>query len=412
VHVLYITYNGLTEPLGQRQVIPYIVGLSARGWQYSVISFEKPETASPEAVRRIHQQLDQSGILWRRLPYHRNPTVLSTAYDAVRGLAAGLLTRGSIDLVHARSTVPAALAAGVGQLRRIPWIFDVRGLIAEEYADGGHWQREGLLFRLTARVERALLRRADGLVFLTDRIREDLQFKRRWVRQGRPVAAIPCSVDTTVFQPREAARRRVRKELRLGECPVLAYAGSLGSWYRLDEMLDFFEVAREQLPDLRFLVLTMNPDIALARVASRGPHHGVVVMQLEPPAVPEYLAAADAGICFLGQSFSKTASSPTKYGEYLATGLPLVADSWTGDAARWKGEQACLLVESFDRDAYSRTAARLRGLLANPARTRELARSLAERVFGLEEATNRYDALYREVLESAGARVGDSRNAR
>jgi hypothetical protein len=48
-NVLYISHNGLTEPLGRRQVLPYVVGLAARGWHMTVLSFEKAETATPEA---------------------------------------------------------------------------------------------------------------------------------------------------------------------------------------------------------------------------------------------------------------------------------------------------------------------------------------------------------------------------
>jgi glycosyltransferase involved in cell wall biosynthesis len=211
-------------------------------------------------------------------------------------------------------------------------------------------------------------------------------------------------VDTQAFLPQEAARGRVRAELNLGDGPVLTYAGSLGSWYRFEEMLDFFLVARQQLLDLRFLVLTMDPEVASAAVSSRRLESGVIIRRVEPEQVPAHLAAADAGVCFLGESFSKTASSPTKYGEYLATGLPVVTNRWTGDAVRLEAERTWLLVDGFDEASYRHVAVRLRGLLADPDRTREAARSLAEREFSLETALDRYDALYRQVLTSAGER--------
>ena len=401
--VLYISYNGLTEPLGQRQVLPYLLGLSARGWAYRVISFEKVETADSDSVARVRQQFDERGIRWHPLRYHRRPTLPATAYDALRGLVVGLLAGRGIDLIHARSTVPAALARTLAVSLRVPWIFDVRGLVAQEYADAGHWPRGGQLFRLSQRVEGTLFGHADGLVFLTERIRGELR-RQGSIPAGLPTAVIPCSVDTRAFQPQGAARRRVRAELNLGDGPVLTYAGSLGSWYRFEEMLDFFVVARQQLPDLRFLVLTMNPEVAVAAVSGRRVESGVIVRRLEPEQVPAHLAAADAGICFLGESFSKAASSPTKYGEYLATGLPVVTNGWTGDAVRLEADRTWLLVDGFDEESYRHVAVRLRGLLADPDRTREAARSLAEREFSLETALDRYDELYRQVLASPGER--------
>jgi glycosyltransferase involved in cell wall biosynthesis len=405
VAVLYITYNGLTEPLGQRQVLPYLLGLSDRGWAHEVISFEKEETADLASVARVRQQLRERRIRWHQLRYHRRPTFLATAYDAFTGCVVGLLASHRVDLIHARSTVPAALARSLALFHRVPWIFDVRGLVAQEYVDAGHWSREGQLFRLTERIERNLLGHADGLVLLTERIREQLR-RRGSIPLERPTAVIPCSVDMRVFCPQEATRKRVRAELALVEGPVLAYAGSLGSWYRFEEMLDFFVVARQQLPDMRFLVLTMNPEVASAAVSARRLESAVIVRTVEPEHVPAHLAAADAGICFLGESVSKGASSPTKYGEYLATGLPVVTNRWTGDAARLEAERTWLLVDGFDGESYRHTTVRLRGLLADPDRTREAARSLAEREFSLDKAVDRYDALYRQVISFGGERGG------
>ena len=47
--------------------------------------------------------------------------------------------------------------------------------------------------------------------------------------------------------------------------------------------------------------------------------------------VPRLLAAADLGIFLIKPVFSKTASSPTKMGEMLAVGLPIVANAGVGD---------------------------------------------------------------------------------
>jgi hypothetical protein len=42
-NILYIAYDGMTDPLGQSQVLPYISGLSKLGYQFTLISCEKPE---------------------------------------------------------------------------------------------------------------------------------------------------------------------------------------------------------------------------------------------------------------------------------------------------------------------------------------------------------------------------------
>jgi glycosyltransferase involved in cell wall biosynthesis len=201
-----------------------------------------------------------------------------------------------------------------------------------------------------------------------------------------------------VFQPSEDWRRAVRGELGWGDEPVLVYSGSLGSWYRLEEMLDFFVAAAESLAGLRFLLLTPHVERAQAAIGEKGLDSRVVARRLAPDDVPRYLAAADAGICFLGRHPSKVASSPTKYAEYLATGLPVITNGWIGDSARLIAEAPWILVDEFSQSAYQQAAARLAVLLAAPRSTRDASRALAAREFGLEAAIDRYESLYRRVL--------------
>jgi glycosyltransferase involved in cell wall biosynthesis len=323
----------------------------------------------------------------------------ATSFDTAQGIATALRHRRDVGLIHARSTVPALMAAAAARVLRVPWIFDVRGLLAEEYADGGHWSRESLLFRLTDRTEGRLLRQAPGLVFLTERIRDEFARRAGWPE--RPTAVIPCAVDLAAFSAPDDTRLRIRAALDLGPGPVLTYAGSLGSWYRLREMLDFYEVAAGEIGGLSLLILTPNESEARALVAGHPLVSRIRVLRVRPEQMPEYLSAADAGLCFLGDHHSKAASSPTKYGEYLASGLAVVTNPWTGDAARLEGDPAWILVKDFTREAYSAAARDLRHKLEDPARLRQSARALAARGFSMGEALDRYDALYRRVLEGS-----------
>ena len=42
--ILYITYDGLTDPLGGSQIIPYLKGISSHQKNIVVLSFEKSES--------------------------------------------------------------------------------------------------------------------------------------------------------------------------------------------------------------------------------------------------------------------------------------------------------------------------------------------------------------------------------
>jgi glycosyltransferase involved in cell wall biosynthesis len=394
--VLYVSYTGLAEPLGRSQIIPYLVGLSDYGHSFSIVSFEKPAAPTHSAPDEIHALLPPD-TTWIPLRYHQRPSVPATTWDALHGILSSLRTQ-PCNLVHARSTVPALIARAVAARWRVPWLFDVRGFLAQEYIDAGHWPAASALSRLTAGLEKSLLDAASGLVFLTQRAANAYEADR--TSDDRPVVVIPCAVDLRRFRFDPTARARLREEWGFERQTVMVYSGSLGSWYLPGEMLDFLAVARSTLHDLRFLVLTPQPAIAQAEAQKRGLNHLLIVRSVTSAEVPAYLSAADFGVAFISPAPSKAASSPTKLAEYLACGLPVVMNAGIGDLDIRRRESTWVLVDGFNSEEYARATERIAVLLQAPD-VRRAARQTAQQAFSLTEAVRRYDSTYRN-LDSRG----------
>src|SRR5262249_17279107 len=110
--VLYISYDGILEPLGYSQVLSYLKVL-ARGCRICLVSFEKQQDWNKVAEReRLSEEISLSGITWVPLRYHKRPSALATAWDILQGISVGgfLLLRHRLRIVHARSYVPAVMA--------------------------------------------------------------------------------------------------------------------------------------------------------------------------------------------------------------------------------------------------------------------------------------------------------------
>src|ERR1043165_225893 len=122
------------------------------------------------------------------------------------------------------------------------------------------------------------------------------------------------------------------------------------------------------------------------------------VLAVASAEVPSYLAAADVGLAFIKRCVSKIASSPTKNGEYLACGLPLVINAGVGDSdALINDWRAGVLIDEFTDEAFAK-AGREVDVVLQDTETRMHARSVAEQVFDLKIAGERYAALYERVL--------------
>src|SRR5829696_3081750 len=81
--VLYISYDGLTDPLGQSQILPYLTGLSKEGYEFTILSFEKKEKLKSEGDQ-IKKLTEEANIRWIPLLFTHKPPILAKMYDRYR----------------------------------------------------------------------------------------------------------------------------------------------------------------------------------------------------------------------------------------------------------------------------------------------------------------------------------------
>ena len=406
--VLFISYNGMLDPLGQTQVLPYLRELAKKGVQFTLLSFEKPHAFEPAGVAKseaLRDELQTQGIDWHWLRYHRRPSLPATIYDVLAGYreARSLVKRKQIEMVHARGHIPATIAVWLKVWLDTKLIFDLRGLMAEEYVDAEHWRKGNLPYRITKSMEVKILAAADAIVTLTERIWPIIS---EWegLRGRTPHhEVIPCCVDLARFRFSKQERAQRRKELGLDDQFTIVYSGSLDGWYLTDTMADFFASVVRRNPKAHMLWLTTGSHDRV-RELMRGRNiskENFSVLSVAAADVPSYLAAADAGLSFIKRCVSKLASSPTKNGEYLACGLPVIINEGIGDSDALVDQwQAGVLIEEFNETEFEAAAREIEAMVVAPE-ARVKARRVAEQLFHLETVGGaRYAALYERVLNS------------
>jgi glycosyltransferase involved in cell wall biosynthesis len=370
--VFYVSYDGAQEPLGRSQIIPYLVRLAA-DYEITLISFEKSEDQS----RTLATELSESGIDWIPLRYHRRPPVLSTALDVLRAraaLRAAARRRGRPAIVHVRSYVPALMARGAANAKLL---FDIRGFWADERVEGGLWRPGGVLYRVSKRYEHRFFSEADAIVTLTEASVPQI---REWTG-GRdvPIEVIPTCVDLERFGERPQ---------RPGG-PHAVWSGSIGTWYRFDLTE---RIARAL--GLPLTVLTLQTELARTILAG----YPASVRAVAPERLPGELHSGDVGLCLIASSFSKTASAPTRFGEYLAAGMPVLVTRGIGDLERIVTDRVVgVVLEGEDEASIALAAERLRALAADE-QVRARCRATARELFDVTVGAARYAQLYRRLI--------------
>ncbi len=367
---LYICYFGVREPLVQTQVLPYLRELVAGGVRISLLTFEPDlkERWNGDALVQWKERLAAEGINWCVLAYHRRPALTAKLYDIAAGAwyAARIARQQQITIFHGRSHVGAAIATLAKRLVGGLVIFDFRGFLADEYVDSGHWPASGYLSRLAKWAERRLCRAADAMVVLTERARDML---RDTARRGRPIEVIPCCVDLARFAAAAAHRARTRDELGVRERLVCVFAGSIGGAYLWPETARFLQIARAADPRVYALVLTPSPadEVAAELLRAGLTANDFRVQSATPEEIPRYLTAADIGLAVLRPGRGRLGSSPTKIGEYLAAGLPIVTTAGIGDLdSQIEQTRVGVLLRSFDPPALADAFAAIQTLRTDP----------------------------------------------
>ncbi len=410
---LYLCYFGLREPLVQTQVLSYLREIKKGGTDVSILTFEPnpKENWTAEQIKTEKQKLASEGIEWNFLTYHKRPSAPATLFDVLCGafFVWRKARREKINVIHARVHIPALMGALAKKFmfgRKPKLLFDIRGFFPEEYTDAGIWKENGGLYKTVKRIEKWLLKEADGFVVLTERARQILfpeSAETGFDKLKRPVEVIPCCVDLKRFEAaNEDSRREMRQKLNIGNRFAVVYVGSFGGWYMARETADFYGELKRKKADAFALVLTQSkPEMIEPLLREQGYKDGdFFIQKVQPAEIPQYLSAADAAVSFIKPCYSKQASSPTKNAEYLACGLPLVVNGGIGDTTELtEADKTGVVIENFSAEDYRNALESLDNLLENKIELAENCRESARKRFDLfNVGGKRYRRIYQRLL--------------
>ncbi len=387
--VLYISYDGAEEPLTRSQVLPYIRGLSKKGCKFFLLTFDK----KMQEKNTMTSKLKKDGIVWYSLRYHKNPSLLAKAYDIGYGFLflQKIIEKEKIELIHARSYVAGMIAYLLKRFSGIPYLFDIRGFLADERLDSGDWKLSSIAYKTTKAAERLLFKNADYVVVLTENGKSIIIDK--FAYRAEKIKVIPTCVDLEYFES-------VNKNYK-NKAFKLVYIGSLGTWYMLDEMLDFYKTLKKIRQDAKFLFLNRNENEKI-KEAVRKKHlddKDIDIMKVSYEDVASALRECTASIFFIKDTFSKKASSPTKFAESLAAGLPVITNKGIGDLDEIiPGNDLGIAIENFTEEEYKKAISKLMHILKNKDAFFERKEKFLKKSFSLESGIERYIEVYDEIL--------------
>lgn len=393
--VLYIVYWGAMEPLGQSLVLPAVRRLAAQGARLTLVTFEKPEDAArTDEIAQARRSLEESGIEWIPLLYHKRPRIPATAFDVFNGLARAVASRLRFrpDIIHARTFVGGLIGLTLAPLIGARFIYHNEGFYPDEQVDAGVWQKDSAPHRVACWLERRMYASADGIIALSHKAKSAIERFEKVQRRKTPVIVVPSCVDLDHF-----SFSHDRPSVEAG--PVkLVYAGSIGGRYLFDRIGHFAEVASREAEQAHLRVLTRSePSVATLMLAGSGLADWSI-KSVPYSEMPKEIASQQAGLHFLPQGISEHGGSPTKIGEYWASGLAAVVTPNAGDTDDIiRRERVGVIVSNHTENEYRRAFRELLDLLSDPDLPARCRRA-AESHYALTPACERQIYLYNEVV--------------
>ena len=363
----YITIDSISEGVGASQIVPLLKILSQSGMSINLISFEKKKPDNS-----VLNVLKDSGVIWNQRIFQRRGPIsgLSRILEISREIP-------PTKIIHARSDIPAAAA---GLFQRAPILWDIRGLWSDQRVFMEPNPIKKRIISNLRLLEDFSSLRADAISTLTSSVVPILQERHKNLPKKRIV--VPTATDLEVFSVTKPLPQKIRG----------LYSGTYSNYYDLELSKRFInELKRQRAIEVHWA----RPQETLRKELNGGESSIFVSTQGDmSKIIAEY--SFGLSICRLDAGPSLRGVMPTKVGEFLASGRPVVINSGLGDLDEFLLEFNAGVSIDDSEISLRRGARELLALLDNP-QTPERCRALAEKYFDIRVGANKYLNLYEEI---------------
>ena len=223
-------------------------------------------------------------------------------------------------------------------LPKVKLIFEARGAGNEETSHSDQENKITLKKRIKRRIdsfnEKLLLNKSDNIFCVSEALRD--YYVSKFDLDKNVFTVFPGAADAAYFFYDEKIRNDCRKKMNFDKNDiVIVYSGRLEmAWEIPDKIFDFFKDLYTKNNKYKLLLLTPDIDIATRLIEQYQFKGTVQVHGATFKEVNRYLNAADVGLLLREDVIMNNVASPTKFAEYLMTGLPVIISHGVHDFAK------------------------------------------------------------------------------
>jgi glycosyltransferase involved in cell wall biosynthesis len=395
--ILFITRNGLLEPLGQSQILSYLIPLS-KEFSINIISFEKNnDVENKEHLNNIKKICVDNNIEWKPLKYRKTIRQLSVILGFVELFfkVITLCKKKRINIIHARSYFPAFIALLIYKLFGIPFVFDMRALWVDELVTSKRLKTGSLAYTITRHLEKKCLKNSASIVSLTkaaiihmDKIHPKLNIISK-------ASYIPTCTNLEHFKLKEF------KPVNNDEKIIISSVGTLLSgWFRVDLFKKVVDILLSNY-DVYFEILTRDDPEKVMKMldANNKFSERITVQSVLFEKIPSKIAKHHGSILFYNTDVSRLGSCPTRMGELFGVGVPILANPGVGDFKNiiLENSLGVIIENDYSLEEIEKSIDTFIKLIQEKSISKRC-REMAVKFFSLESGVKNYNAIYSNTI--------------
>ena len=280
-----------------------------------------------------------------------DPAALTHRRDLIAAPLVKIAKNYDVQIIHGQSIYSTMYALEANKQIKAKLVFDMHGIAVDEAEMVGENPRR---IDVISKGDKEILRAADLVVFVSAQMRK--HFDEKFGVPFDNSIIIPTCVQSEKFSMPLELRTRKRKELGLADRFVILYLGTLGVWQWPEAMFALFKRIHSRQPDTLFYLLLpeSNHQKALQFLQEQNlPEDSYMIQAAPHNEVGSLIGVADAGLLLRQDHPVNRVSSPTKFGEYMAAGVPVIATDKIGDFSEIIQQENLGLVLSLDSEQIS-----------------------------------------------------------
>lgn len=316
--ILYITYNDQPSGVYWSQVTDAVAHMNSLGGpEVRLVAFVSARGFGE--VRRSIRERSPAAWVMPMVPTMRfwkwNVVLLALACLVLR--PTGVVARGVF------ATWMASRMRGMKLVRKV--CFDARGAYAAEWEEYRLVDDDALIAQVRP-LEHAAVHGADIRLAVSTALVE--HWAERYAWSGGRFVVIPCTLGRDHAMPAPNTHARSAPAHGANDV-VVVYSGSTAGWQSFAMLKDLLIPLLEKQPQVKVLFLS-RPDANNRLLQERFPDR-VQVKWADPAEVAALLGRCDHGLLLREETVTNQVASPTKFAEYLASGLQVIISGRIGD---------------------------------------------------------------------------------